>query len=352
MVLSTCWILRAVSPLLPGYFEREAWVATLHAISTTKPQETGDVRSTEPAKESEDILLSARRCSAQLRKVDFSSSQLADWDIWLSAIYDAWGSGWVLRLAFSVIPPTLDLSSLLLRIRSDRPELADLLVVEKEYRANAKSVQWWEEQLKAAQSELDRRWWLLRLLTGAKYQVVEAVADATNKLVADLAPKHYASIEGALRVVTSRSSTRPPMDIRGALRTNPRMWSGPALWLLRVVSTESSQTEINRALRNDLNSALRCGALDPGAILTAVDTGSKKVELDELRFTREFLSSAHWDVTRVKVPNSKKAKEILSNPLEWPRQLIVEAAEVHARASARSLTSMAQVATKNNWFIE
>lgn len=331
---------------------RDAWVATLHAVSLGTPP--ADDREPIEKTESDNIglLQSARMCSLQIRDVDFSSTKLADWERWLGAIHDEWGNGWILRLAASVVPPSADLSSLVLRIRGSRPVLAEILSEEEGYRSNTRDCDWWMERLAACADGLDKRWWIVKLCTLAKYQVVEALAESTNKVVSDLAGKYYASVESTLRIIVARSGARPPLDLRSALRADASKWHGSALWLLRVVSTDSSQTEINRALRKDLNSTLRCGALDAGEIVSAVDTGTKKLDVDDLYRTRRALSTARWDVTRIKIPNSKKAKEILSQPAHWPRQLVLEAGDVHARTLARRLPPMSRLAAKNEWFVE
>ena len=120
------------------------------------------------------------------------------------------------------------------------------------------------------------------------------------------------------------------------------------MWLLRLVSTEASQEQIDKKLAGVFDELLVAGMGDRRSLLGALGHG-KTVRADSLKGTRALLPAGEW-VSSIKLGalNIATAMDVLKYPEEWPVEIVGRAIQQAATQLSR-LPSIAHLAEENRW---
>lgn len=280
-----------------------------------------------------------------------TSPAMADSNAWsarLEQVAKLWGDGWVLRQAIAFVPASIDLAAVTRRVSGKGPLLTKLLERERDVRVNCRDSDWWRKRRAGTASELDRRAWLFSILTAAHNQVVIALAAEINEASAELSPKRYRAMEVALCAFMQCTLFRQ-LSPREALRLGQVTYTPRALWLIRLLATESSVEQINKRLTPGYEELLVPGMGDRRQLLKAVGT-AKTVKLASLKCTRDALPTGAWagDV-KLGAMNAATSKDVLEHPEDWPLEIVGRAVQQSSGPLGRRPT-IAEVADTNNWF--
>lgn len=280
--------------------------------------------------------------SEQLRTRPEPNAGASVWAARLEQISKLWGDGWLLRQSIALTPNSVDVQAIAHSVVRTDPLLARLLQHEYEARSNRGNADWWRIACQRAGDELEHRSWLFSILTVAHSKVVVTLATEVDKAVADLAPKHYRAIEAAL----STSPLGRRLVLQEELRKGQVSYSCRTLWLLRVVSTEGSQQQIDKKLVDAFRELLVAGMGDRRPLLRAL--GHKTVKVESLKGTRELLHGAWASSIKLGVLNTATANDVLKHPEEWPVEIVARAIQQAATRLSR-LPPLAQLAEENRW---
>lgn len=287
------------------------------------------------------------RATNVLRDTSVPESSLSGWIHYLSVVAEAWGDGWVLRRAISMIPSTIDLSTV--AIRSQAAALTNAAQTEADYRAKKADTEWWRTHLTSTTTPPASMLAIVALLKHARTAVIVELAQVLDHVVGELDPKRYRVVERALqRDAESRSSR--PLDMQEALRLRRVSLEGRTLWLVYIIATDSTRGRLPVHLEPEIQDVLHAGTVDGRVPLTAART-SKKLKLELLRSTREALPLGGWATpTRLGSLTLKLAKEILEEPVSWPADLVQLATDRVGTQAATRTPPLAEVAAKDRWF--
>lgn len=277
---------------------------------------------------------------------DASLSSIPGWDQYLSAVADAWGDGWVLRRAVSMIPVSIDLESLAARSHSSLVTAA--VQIEADYRANKSNVDWWIDYFAAA-SEHDRVLGVLGLLEYAKSAVIVQLAPVLEGVVNGFDKKHFRMLERALhRDVTSRKIRS--LDLHDALRLRRINLPGRLLWLVWIIATDATRESISSQLEVSLQDVFIAGTAYGAAAVAAART-ARKMKLDTFDGARVALPSigSTFEV-QLSSMTLKMAESILREPAEWPADLVQLAIDKIGTRAATRTSPLADLAARNHWF--
>lgn len=272
------------------------------------------------------------------------------WQERLIEVEQTWGDGWVLRQAVVGLPLVLALDTIAESVATAHPTLSRRLKNEAEARRNRGDADWWRSTLHAADSDLCRRYWAFSLLSFAHSPVVVALADELNAVVEALSLKHYRSLRAAIQAA-SRLSAGRVLVIREPLRLKQITLSPRVLWLARAVASEGSVEQIDKKLPTDINSLLVPGMGDMRELVRIVGSRTRKIPLEQFRGSRASLPSGGW-ASNIKLGAMSKtvANEMLTNPGDWPGDLVQQAASsVEARLS-KQLAPLGPIAETDRWF--
>ena len=266
----------------------------------------------------------------------------------LALVFKLWGDGWVVRQAVSLVPASVDLAEVIGALGVADAGLVGLVRREIDLRAHRGDADWWRNDRKAATTDLDLRTWLFSILTTARAQVVVGCAVEIDAVAGALTPKHFRSLEAALKAFAYTPLKRE-VSIRDALRLGKVSYSALALWLLRYVVGDTSVEQIDKKLVSNFADLLVPGMGDRRDLLRIVGE-TTTVKIESLKGTREVVPSGAWagDI-KLGAVTGAKAKEILTHPDEWPVEIVGRAIQ-QASANLNRLPSIASVAEANRWF--
>ncbi|MCP1415719.1 hypothetical protein J3D46_005061 [Paenarthrobacter sp. A20] len=290
---------------------------------------------------------SIQRLTAELRLPPEGSIHPDDWAPYLGCIADAWGYGWILRRVLSMTPATLDL--LAVRTRLQNEHLLVALQAESNYREHKSDAHWWQHYFASTSDPTELMLATVAVLEIAKPQVIVDIAEILNDVVAQFSEKMYRSLERALK----RDSTSYRLrirDLQEALRLQTVDLSGRMLWLVWIISNDSTRTRIRRHLEPKLHDVFEAGTNEVIVVLSAAEP-AKKLRVETFRETRHALRAEGWlDPTRFAAITLGSAKSILEEPHSWPADIVQMAADKLGAKAAEQTKSLAEIATSASWF--
>jgi hypothetical protein len=286
------------------------------------------------AREGPGILSSARQAAQAILK-----REVSDWGNTLSLVDKTWGSGWVLHRAIAAAPTSVNLAA----IRTDSYSLKAALSWENQVRTRAGDESWWREFLNDSPSALERNLRVIGLLSNAPRATLIARMSDLETAVDAMTRSEFASVSNALNSAhgVTRGRLLPLGDVVRTAQIRP---SGPVLWLLRAVSTESGKELIDRHLEQQLGRIVEAGG-DITEVFTLVQT-KRQVSLDAIIGT---LSEELPTLMRLEPVKIGRAKEILTNPERWPTKVVKTATDVVASQQGKKMLPLAKVADTDNW---
>lgn len=324
---------------------RVAQVRTPPTMSGAKP---GPARTRYRRLGGRAVALDLANGTNALRAPPEDPSAVAAWASRLRTVFGLWGDGWVLRQAIAALPSALDLDVVALNLENADALLVAAVTREAGLRANRGDTVWWRNDFEHAASVLDRRMWLYSALTAARAQVVIDCAKEIDAVAADLAPKHFRSLETAIEAF-AQSPLKQKMFLHEPLRLGKVSYSARALWLLRGVVTDGSRDQVDKRLVPGFADLLTPGMGDRRAVIRIVGT-AKTIKIQALKGTRDVVPPGAWagDV-KLGAISSALAKDILTSPGEWPVEVVGRAIQQAAQTLNR-LASVASIAKASRWF--
>jgi hypothetical protein len=301
-----------------------------------------------PRNKAKSILAQVTEAEQQLRTHPTTAASAQDWQARLTLIHAAWGDGWVLRQAIARVPLSIDLDGIASSLGNARSTLKAALSLEAGARQHRGDSDWWRGALHAAVTDLERRHWAFSLVTTAHASVVVHLHSELNTLVDELSPKHYAALRASLQA-QSKLSTGRMLALADPLRLKQVTPSDRVLWLIRVLASEGSVEQIDKKLSAKIAPLLRPGSGDMRDLVRIVTP--KKIDLNEFRGARLALPAGGW-ASSVKLGAISKAsaEEILSEPDQWPGDVVQRAVEGIEVRMAKGVPPLAAVADANRWF--
>lgn len=286
------------------------------------------------ARESPGILSSARQAAQAVLK-----REVSDWAHALSLVDKTWGSGWVLHRAIAATPASVDLAA----IRTNSYSLKAALAWENEIRTRTGDEFWWRDFLNDAPSALERNLRVIGMLSNVRLPTLIALMSELETAVEGMTRSEFASVSNALNSAhgVTRGRLLPLDDVVRTAQIRP---SGPVLWLLRAVSTESGKERIDRHLEKQLGGIVEAGG-DVTDVFTLVQT-KRQVSLDVVINARSDELPTLMRLEPVKIG---RAKEILTNPELWPVKVVKLATDVVASQQGQKMLPLAKVADIDNW---
>jgi hypothetical protein len=266
----------------------------------------------------------------------------ANWLERLSQVHALWGDGWVLRQAVALAPISVDLATL---GAPAPPGLARVLQQEAGRRANRANPEWWRHDWETIETPLARRCWLFSIVTVPQTRVVVELAAEIDAATAELAPRHFRSLEAAVATF-SRTALHRDLLLHDPLRRGLVGYNGRSLWLLRTTTTPPGVDQIDKKLAQGFADLLVPGMGDRRQVLQAVGT---TIRADQLRGARDTLPGGWPAATRVGALTTATANQILTEPDQWPIE-VVGAAVQHASTRLARLPGIAQIAADDHWF--
>jgi len=295
------------------------------------------------------ILAGMAVADEQLRTYPGPTASASDWQARLMLIEATWGDGWILRQAVTLIPAAIDLGIVAATVPDPGAALSRTLNIESAAREHRGDIAWWRNALAAATVHLDRRHWVLSLITTAHSSVVIALHADLNGVVDALTPKHYAALRAAVQMHIRSGSVRK-LVIADPLRVRQMSLTDRTLWLVRAVASGGSIEQIDARLSTSIKPMLQAGAGDMRELVRVVS--SRKIKSAEFCGARSSLPIGGW-ASGVKLGTLARAtaEEILGEPDQWPGDIVQRATETIERRMNSGLPPLATVAEDNHWFV-
>jgi hypothetical protein len=265
----------------------------------------------------------------------------ASWRNRLRRIAEIWGAGWVLHQAVAAVPFSIDLSNEATIMSSTHMAGADAIEFEARLRLSGQIAQKWRENLPTEPRQ--REFWLFSLLSHGKAAVVEQLLVDVGNIAIGLTPRSYKSMQSSLiRTGSSR------LDLRDLLRIKRIVIQARTLWLLREITTDGTQEQIDKRVRVAVGDLLAAGIANPVTLLKSV--GNHRVTpVNAFRGSRAAVPSGVLDYVRVGAQSPAKAREIIARPEDWPAEIVGQALGRVSSVLAE-LESIQSVAQRSRWF--
>lgn len=293
---------------------------------------------------------SAARIQQHMNNLRFppSGSLLSgDWALYLSAIADAWGEGWVLCRVVSMTPKQLDLAALEPRLRNEH--LIRAVRTETKYRANRSNTGWWKEHFAATTDPSQLLLATIAMLELARPSVIIDLAAVLDTVVHGFTATRFRVLERALRRDAASYRIRS-LDLREALRLRTVDLSGRLLWLVWLISNESTRERIPAQLGAKLQDVFLAGTVDGMAAIAAAQP-KRKLRPETFHDTRHALRAGGWsDLTLFTSMTLGGAKSVLEDPSDWPADLVQMASDKLGAKTAAQTSSLAKAAASASWF--
>jgi len=268
----------------------------------------------------------------------------------LRAVADAWGVGWVLLQAVAAAPTSADLNRISRLAQATHPALAAVAAEEFEARSHRDDPDWWHTSLQNASSERAHRQWIVSLLSTANTPVVVQLSNHVSSVADGLSHKYFQVVASTLRAHQKLPVGRT-LFLNDALRRGQGHFSARALWLARIVSSESSYDRIDKLLEHHLAALVGAIPSDILALVRVIDASRGRLSLEVLRGHRRELPNAGWIATlNLPAMSLDLAAEILQDPVDWPSDMTQQAALLVERRMVHRLEPMGEVADTKGWF--
>ncbi len=275
----------------------------------------------------------------------------ADTKVWvdrLAQVVQVWGDSWLTRQAVGLLPSSVDLAAAERTVANSAPRLASALSREMRAREHRSDADWWRSQGECANGVLDRRVWLLSVLTIVRLPVIVQLSTEIDVASAALVPKHYRAMEQAIASFMKSPLARQ-LVLHDPLRRGLVSFSGRSLGLLSLVATDSSSEQLARKSATAYVELLEPGMGDRRQMLRALGQ-RKTVRISDLRGTRETLPDGAWaGEVKLGAITAATAKDVLQHPEVWPSEIVEKAIQVEANRLS-GLPPIARTAKENGWF--
>jgi hypothetical protein len=279
----------------------------------------------------------------------FDPSSLEAWQTRLLALAEAWGDGWILRRAVSTIPSDVEISAIATSVRVKSPALAAAATAEAAFRSNRGNEKWWREHLVSLATPRDLMLGTIALIEHAHASVFTPLASTFDALVQKLEPKRFLAVEHALQMDVAARRARP-LALQEALRLRQVNLSGRTLWLIHIIGTASTRSRVGPLLEPQLEDVFKAGTTD-GREAVAVARTTRKLKLEIFRGARRSLPPGGWaDESAIAIMTQTTAAEILTDPVNWPTDLVQMAIDRLTIRQGNRTKPLADVATSNRWF--
>jgi hypothetical protein len=288
-----------------------------------------------------------QRHTSGLHRPPSDSIRPDDWASYLSNVADAWGDGWVLRRVVSMTPTHLELSRISPRVQNG--DLIRAVKAESNYRENRANGQWWEQHFASTSDPTELMLATIAVLELARPQVILEIAGVLNAVVGKFTGKRFRTLERALKRDSTAYRVRV-LDLQEALRLQRVDLSGRLLWLVWILSNDSTRDRIRTHLEPKLHDVFSAGTSE-GIVVISAAQPTRKLRLETFKDTRHALRGNGWlDPTQFTTVTLGLAKSILEAPSDWPADLVQMAADrLGAKAGAQT-PSLAEVAASADWF--
>ncbi|WP_131806499.1 NACHT domain-containing protein [Mycobacteroides abscessus] len=299
------------------------------------------------------ILSDIMKSAVELRIDAQATTELsaAGWRNRLARIVQVWGDGWVLRQAVAFMPGNADFDQVIGLVSNESAELHAALTLESDARQHRKDIAWWADRLKDNPQGLGKRHWLFSILTQASSTVVCELADDIDNAVQSLTPRYFDSLRGA--IVQSRSSMRTrELVLHEELRLNRIKLSPKSLWLIRAVAADATIEWIDKRLGSSPELLLATAVSDLRGMVRVAD-GTRVFKFEWFRGLRTALPPGGWaSGAKIGSLSLTLAEQVLTDPHEWPSDLVQRAVQVLEEKMLTSLKNVATTAQREDWFQE
>ncbi len=152
--------------------------------------------------------------------------------------------------------------------------------------------------------------------------------------------------------MSGKLSVGRDLNLHDPLRLKQAEFSARTLWLGRVTANEGTVEQIDKRLVDAFGDLLAAGIGDMRE-LTRIVGSSKLIKFDTFRGHRAGLPVGGW-ASNIKLGamRAKVADDVLTNPGDWPGDLVQRAVEEVEERMSAGLKPVGEVATASNWFPE
>ncbi|MDP9983128.1 hypothetical protein J2W14_002541 [Pseudarthrobacter oxydans] len=270
-----------------------------------------------------------------------------EWAPYLADVAEAWGQGWILRRVVSMTPAHLDLSALRLRLRNET--LLSAVHAESDYRENRSNAQWWKSHFASTTDPTELMLATIAALEIAKPQVIIDIAGVLNAVVEKFTGKMYRTLERALKRDSTSYRIRV-LDLQEALRLQTVNLSGRVLWLVWIITNDSTRDRIRNHLEPKVHDVLSAGT-NEGIVVLSAAYSTRKLRPEKFKDTRQALRDSGWlDPQQFTSMTLGLAKLVLAKPQSWPVDLVQMAVDKLGAKAAEQTSSLADVAASCSWF--
>lgn len=270
------------------------------------------------------------------------------WATRFDAIATTWGDGWILHRAIATTATDVDLGAAALLATDGRA--VNRLRAHQAMRENRGEPKSWATRIDDAAADVERALLAIDILTYGHVAVLVDNSVAVNALFASLTPKHLAAVETVIR--HERRSAWGQLFIGDAVRRNHARFTPRVLWLTRFVASESAFEHIDKALSKDANEAI----LDIGGTNlrapVALLSRDGRFKLKTFKGLRQALPTGGWASNVGTITLSKtEYSALLKAPLDWPADLVHQAAQKATIDQVAKNKQLQQVALDEEWIL-
>lgn len=285
--------------------------------------------------------------SAERRSFLHDSSPTSHWQWFFTKLSHRWGDGWVLRRAVATTPAGIDL----LAIASDAPTQAvtDAARTEASYRQHKDDPAWWHALFLSATTPTEQMLRLIAAFGHTRARTFVEIGPTIDRLVRSLSPKHFRTVEHALRRDHGEHYIRD-LGIADAVRLQQLTLSGRTLWLAWIVGSDLTRERITTRLAPELRDVFVAGTTYGGHAVEAAKT-PRKIKLDTFVGARRELPSGEWaGRSRLASMSTTISKAVLRDPDQWPPDIVQLALDKTSIQAAERTLPLSVLAENNNWF--
>lgn len=275
------------------------------------------------------------------------SSMYSNEKVWLEKLeitFRAWGDGWVLRRAISMVPHTIDL--LYLTRRANDQLLRAAIQDEAEMRTHKNNAVWWKDRLQST-SMRESALSLIGCLELASTPVLVDLGPTLDEAILDFKPKMYRVVEAALARDRRRRTARL-LELSEPLRLRQTSFSGRSLWLIWQIASESTRERLVPLLEERLPELPLSGTFNVASLMEIIRP-KRKIKREVFKGSREFIKRS-IDERSLTTLSQQLSRMILQNPEDWPPGFAESAAEKLLQSSAKKNSTLTRFAEQNSWF--
>ncbi|OZC62010.1 HNH endonuclease [Rhodococcus sp. 15-725-2-2b] len=275
------------------------------------------------------------------------TASTSDWQSSLEAHSRTWGDGWVLRRAVASAPNNIDLMDIASNARTQA--LTDAARAEASYRHHKDDPTWWQDEFLSITTPIEQMLRLIAAFGHTRTSTFVELGPTIDRLVHTLLPKHFRTVEQALRRDHEFHSIRG-LNIADALRLQQLTLSGRTLWLAWIVGSDLTRERVTTRLSPELRDVFLAGTADGRPAVEAAGT-PRKIKLDTFIGARRELPSGEWaGRARLATMSTTISKAVLRDPDQWPVDVVQLALDKMSMYAAERALPLSSLADNSNWF--